>query len=246
MKDDRIQFESSKQENLIARSNDAGLRAKLLDAQISLDKYKFGYQFSWLGLPIIRLPDDIVVFQQLVWELKPSRIIEVGVARGGSVLLSASLLEILGVPGGKVIGVDIEIRPHNRDAIENHPLAARIELIEGDSVNVKTLNHVESALQGEEADIVVLDSNHTHDHVLRELEFYSRLLRVGGYLVCPDTVIEHFPPGHFADRPWDVGNNPLTAVFEFLSKNRNFTIDTRYSSLAAISESPSGYLVRNS
>jgi cephalosporin hydroxylase len=179
----------------------------------------------------------------LVWDLNPQKIIEVGVARGGSVILSASILKLLG-PSGHVLGVDIDIRKHNRDRIEAHPVADRISLIEGSSVEDSTLVEVKDWLQGSLADIIVLDSNHTHDHVLNELKAYSSLVRVGGYLVLPDTAIEFFPPGYYSDRDWDKGNNPLTALQEFLAEHQNFAIDTARSTKAAITETPSGYVKR--
>ena len=243
MHDDHLAFLEWRANQNQLRSENKALTSKLFDIQVELDMYKDAYQFSWLGFPIIRFPDDIVAYQELVWDLNPQKIIEVGVARGGSVILSASILKLLG-PSGHVLGVDIDIRKHNRDRIEAHPVADRISLIEGSSVEDSTLVEVKDWLQGSLADIIVLDSNHTHDHVLNELKAYSSLVRVGGYLVLPDTAIEFFPPGYYSDRDWDKGNNPLTALQEFLAEHQNFAIDTARSTKAAITETPSGYVKR--
>ena len=223
------------------KSQDVELTNDLMEIQIRLDEYKYAYQFSWLGIPIIRFPDDIVVFQELVWELQPERVIEVGVARGGSVILTASLLKMAG-GNGRVLGVDIDIRSHNRTRIENHPMSDVVDLVEGSSIGAETLKAVDAWLKDDEADIVVLDSDHTHDHVLGELSAYGNRLRVGGYLVLPDTAIENFPPGYYKDREWDKGNNPMTALHAFLKTNPNFQIDEYLSHKAAITESPRGYV----
>jgi cephalosporin hydroxylase len=185
------------------------------------------------------------VYQELMWDLKPKRVIEGGVARGGGVVFSASILKLLG-GDGEVLGVDIDIRAHNRSRIEAHPTFDRVSLIEGDSTSLETHSAVQQWLNGRRADIIVLDSNHTHQHVLAELELFAPYLRDGGYFVLPDTVIEFFPEGYFSDRPWDRGNNPLTAVREFLSTHEEFELDAGISSKAAISESPFGYLRKKS
>jgi cephalosporin hydroxylase len=244
MDDDSQEFSALNLKNTILRATNLELTKKALALQVELDKFKYGYSFSWCGVPVIRLPDDIVVFQELVWELEPKVIVEIGVARGGSVILSSSLLHLLG-NGGQVYGLDIDIRKHNRIAIENHKLSSNITLLEGDSTSSEIINNLEKKLNGNQIDILVLDSNHTHEHVFKELMAYSGLVRIGGYIVLPDTVIELFPKGYYsADRPWDVGDNPMTALLEFLNKNKNFQIDEIRSSKAAISESPKGYIVR--
>jgi cephalosporin hydroxylase len=184
------------------------------------------------------------VFQELVWDLKPKVIVEIGVARGGSVILSSSLLHLLG-NGGRVFGLDIDIRAHNRVAVENHMLSKNITLIEGDSTSPQIIENLRNELGQDLIDILVLDSNHTHDHVYSELNAYAGLVRVGGYIFLPDTVIEHFPKGYYSStRQWDVGNNPMTALSLFLEENSNFRIDEVRSSKAAITESPKGYIVR--
>jgi cephalosporin hydroxylase len=244
MHDDSQDFLKFNLENQKLRTSNSELRDKALQLQIELDKYKYGYSFSWCGVPVIRLPDDIIVYQELVWDLKPKVIVEIGVARGGSVILSSSLLHLLG-NGGRVFGLDIDIRTHNRAAIENHSLSENISLIEGDSTSPEVIANLRKQLGGELISILVLDSNHTHEHVYNELNSYAELVQVGGYIVLPDTVIELFPKGYYSsDRPWDVGNNPMTALSKFLRENSNFVVDEVRSSKAAISESPKGYIVR--
>lgn len=244
MHDDSQEFISFNLENQKLRASNRELSDQALKLQVELDKYKYGYSFSWCGVPVIRLPDDIIVFQELVWDLNPRIIVEVGVARGGSVILSSSLMHLLG-NGGRVFGLDIDIRSHNRAAIENHRLSKNVTLIEGDSISPDVIDNLKEQLGQDLIDILVLDSNHTHEHVYRELKSYSEIVRIGGYIVLPDTVIEFFPKGYYSsDRPWDVGNNPMTALNKFLLENPNFKIDEVRSSKAAITESPKGYIVR--
>jgi cephalosporin hydroxylase len=203
-------------------------------------RHRYSYNFTWLGRPIIQYPEDIVAIQEIIWRAQPDLIVETGVARGGSLVLSASMLEILG--RGSVIGVDIDIRPHNRRAIEAHPLARRIQLIEGSSVDPKTAATVFHRAKDAKQVVVFLDSNHTHEHVLRELELYSPLVKKGGYLVVFDTVIDDMPPDSFPDRPWAIGNSPKTAVGEFLRKNRRFVVDEDFDRRLLLTVAPSGYL----
>ena len=240
--DDYAEFQKSNTQNNERRQKDSELKDLLLEVQIKLDKYKYGYSFEWLGIPIIRLPDDIVVYQELIFYVNPKVILEIGVARGGSVILSSSLVELMG-NDGRVIGVDIDIRSHNLERLKAHKMYKNINLIEGDILDPSTLVKIEENLGGAKVDILVLDSNHTHEHVLRELEILSNLVSIGGYIVLPDTVIEDFPIGYYSEtRPWDVGNNPKTALLEFMGKNDKFKIDNHFSVKAAISESPSGYI----
>ena len=240
--DDYQEFRDTNVRNNIQRQLDVKLKEQLLQVQIELDRYKFGYTFEWLGVPIIRLPDDIVVFQELVFQVKPRIILEIGIARGGSVILSSSLVELLG-NNGRVIGVDIDIRSHNLERIKAHRMYKNITLIEGNILNKDTIKELTENLGQARVDILVLDSNHTHEHVLEELQLLSGFVAVGGYIVLPDTVIEDFPQGYYSDnRPWDVGNNPKTALLEFLSNNNKFEKDLHFSSKAALSESPDGYI----
>ena len=203
--------------------------------------YRYSYNFSWLGLPIIQYPQDILAMQELIWEIQPDLIVETGIARGGSLVFYASMLRLLGGQG-RVLGIDIDIRPHNRAAIEGHPMADRIDMIEGSSVAPAVVEQVTSAAAGRENVLVVLDSHHTHEHVLQELEAYSPLVKPGGYLVVFDTVIEDMPAGSFPDRPWDKGNNPATAVRAFLTSNDRFEVDRSIDDKLLISVAPGGYL----
>ena len=202
--------------------------------------YEYAYHFKWLGMPIIQLPADIIALQEVIWRVQPDLIIETGIARGGSMIFFASLLELLG-GRRRVIGVDIDIRSRNRRAIERHPLSRRVTLIEGSSTDERVARRVAAIARRYRRVLVVLDSNHTHAHVARELDLYSPLVTKGSYLVVFDTVIEYMPAGYFKDRPWDRGNNPLTAVREFLRNNRRFVEDGEMGKLL-LTAAPSGYL----
>ncbi|HMP61140.1 MAG TPA: cephalosporin hydroxylase family protein [Gemmatales bacterium] len=202
---------------------------------------KYSYRFTWLGRPIIQYPQDIVAMQELLWQVRPDLVIETGVAHGGSLILYASILELIGGPG-LVVGVDIDIRPHNREAIEDHPLGHRIELIQGSSTAAETLDAVRAMIDGKQTVLVVLDSNHTHDHVLDELRLYAPLVTPGSYLVVFDTAVEHLPAEACADRPWGPGNNPLTAVRQFLNETSDFVVDAEIEDRLLVTVAPSGYL----
>jgi len=214
------------------------LRAEIYRAMVV---YKYSYNFNWFGRPIIQLPQDIMAMQEIVWSVKPDLIVETGIAHGGSLVLYASLLEAMG-GAGEVVGVDIEIRDHNRKAIEAHPLAKRIRMIEGSSVADRAVEEVYEAASGKEKVLVALDSLHTHEHVLRELALYSPLVTKGSYLVVFDTIIEDLPDGLFPDRPWSRGNNPKTAVREFLRTNDRFAVDRDLEAKLLFTVAPEGYL----
>jgi len=198
----------------------------------------YTYNFTWLGVPVIQYPQDLVALQELVWRVRPDLIIETGVAYGGSAIFFASLLEQLGA--GRVLAIDVDIRAHNRRAIEAHPLAERIDLVEGSSTDPHVVEIAQRAAAGRRA-FVSLDSNHSHEHVLRELELYSPLVRRGSYLVVFDTLVEQLP-GDVPDRPWGKGDNPLTAVREFLKHNDRFEIDREIQSRLLVTSAPDGYL----
>ena len=204
-------------------------------------QFNYSYNFSWLGRPIIQYPQDIVALQEIIWAVKPQLIIETGIAHGGSLVLSASILELLG-GNGRVVGVDIEIRPHNRQAIEEHPMARRITLIEGSSVDNGIAAQVRALAAGRRPVLVILDSNHTHEHVRRELELYSPLVTRGSYLIVFDTVVEDMPADAFANRPWGPGNNPKTAVHEFLKTSRRFALAKEIDNKLLLTVAPDGYL----
>jgi cephalosporin hydroxylase len=221
-------------------------------------KAQYVYNFDWAGLPIIQYPQDIVGFQELVWRVRPDLIIETGIARGGSLALSASLLALLdycdAVANGtelnpkdgtrQVLGVDIDIRSHNREAIEAHPLSHKINMILGSSIAAETIAQVRQFAAGFERVLVCLDSNHTHDHVLAELEGYAPLVTPGSYCIVFDTLVEELPAGFFDDRPWDVGDNPMTAVREYLARRPEFEVDREIERKLQITVAPEGYLRR--
>ena len=205
--------------------------------------YEYSYHFTWLGLPIIQFPQDIVAVQEIAWRVQPDLIVETGIARGGSLILSASLLELMG-RDGRVIGIDVDIREPNRRAIEAHPLARRITMIEGSSTDPAVVERVRNAAEGCARVLVMLDSNHTHEHVLQELRLYSPFVTVGSYLIVFDTVIEDMPEDAFPERPWGRGDNPASAVREFLREHDEFAVDVDFEQKLQVSVSPGGYLRR--
>lgn len=208
---------------------------------------KYSYHFSWMGRPLIQYPQDIVAMQEIIWKVKPNLIIETGIAHGGSLIFYASLLELLSVSGhgdGTVLGVDIDIREHNRKEIEAHPMFNRIEMIQGSSTTPEVIEQVQAAAEGKERVLVVFDSNHTHEHVLAELEAYAPLTSVDSYCVVFDTVVEDLPADAFADRSWGPGDNPKTAVWKYLETHREFEIDKSIQNKLLITVAPDGYLKR--
>jgi cephalosporin hydroxylase len=237
------QFEQERVHDIKKMARDDELKKKSLDWMLHADKYKYTYNFKWLGRPIIKYPNDIVLLQEIIWEVKPDLIIETGIAHGGSLIFSASMLELLG-GDREVVGVDIDIRKHNRKEIESHPMFKRVTMIEGSSTSQDTIAKIREVTKRKTQVMVCLDSNHTHEHVLKELHLYSPFVTVGSYMVLPDTFIEYFPKGYFKNRPWDVGNNPMTAIREFLSKSDNFIIDKEKVNKLLITEGFDGYLKR--
>jgi len=242
MTDDRAEFDAEKRKHASEMDADEAMQIHARNFLVGADRHNWSYQWTWLGLPIIQLPSDIVAMQEVIWNSKPDLIIETGVARGGSLILSASMLQLLG--RGRVLGIDVDIRDHNRRAIESHPLAGRISLLEGSSLDERII--AEASRHAEQANrvMVVLDSNHTHSHVLSELLAYSPLVSVGQYLVVCDTVVEDLPPQDHRPRPWGPGNNPATALREFLHEHRDFEADGDIEDKLLISSSPGGYLHR--
>jgi len=219
---------------------------------------KYSYNFTWLGRPIIQYPQDIVAAQELIWAVRPDLIIETGIAHGGSLVLSASMLAMLDYadaaaagemldpanPKRKVVGVDIDIRAHNRAALDAHPMRPRMELIEGSSIAPDIIEQVRAHARGKERVLVFLDSNHTHDHVLAELEAYAPLVTRGSYCVVFDTIVEDMPDDMFPDRPWGKGDNPKTAVWEYLKSHPEFEIDKSIEHKLLITVAPGGFLKR--
>jgi cephalosporin hydroxylase len=219
---------------------------------------KYSYNYFWLGRPIIQYPQDMVAMQELIWQIKPDLIIETGIAHGGSLILSASMLSLLDycdaiqegtmldpkAPRRRVLGLDIDIRAHNRTAIEAHPMSNRIDMIEASSIDPAIIAQVEDIARGYKRVLVCLDSNHTHEHVLAELEAYAPLASPGSYCVVFDTVLEDIPSEMFPDRPWGPGDNPKTAVWEYLKTHPEFEIDKQMDHKLLISVAPNGYLKR--
>lgn len=219
---------------------------------------KYSYHFDWLGRPIIQYPQDIVAMQELIWEVRPDLIIETGIAHGGSLIFSASMLALLDLVDAveancpidprqsrrKVVGVDIDIRSHNREAIESHPMASRIRMVQGSSIDEKVIAEVRKIAAGHERIMVCLDSNHTHEHVLRELEAYAPMTTKGSYCVVFDTIVEDMPASMFPDRPWGPGDNPKTAVREYLKTHPEFEIDRGVADKLQITVAPDGFLRR--
>jgi cephalosporin hydroxylase len=236
-------YREEKRQRIAAFADDREFRA-LSNAwrTMALEK-KYMNNFSWLGRPMIQLPMDAMAVQEIIWAVKPDLVVETGVAHGGSLILSASILELIG--HGEVLGIDIEIRPHNRQAIESHPLARRISLIEGSSISADVINQVKARAAGKQKVLVCLDSNHTHDHVLAELNAYAPLVSVGSYCVVFDTFVEDMPDDYvWTDRPWGKGNNPKTAVWEWIRSHPEFEIDRSVEDRLLITSAPDGFLLR--
>ena len=236
------QFEQEREERITGNGVDSALIDAARRFNELSNKARYSYNFSWMGRPIIQYPQDMIAMQELIWKIKPDVIVETGIAHGGSLVFYASILHLAGK--GRVIGVDIDIREHNRKEIEKHPMSRHITMIQGSSVDHATVEAVRSMIAPGEVVMVLLDSNHTHDHVLKELQLYSGMVTPGSYLVVFDTIIEEMPQGMYDDRPWDAGNNAKTAVLEFTGQNDDFEIDRRMDSKLLISVAPSGYLRR--
>ena len=221
---------------------------------------EYSYNFHWMGRPIIQYPQDIVAMQELIWEVKPDLIIETGIAHGGSLIFSASMLALLdmteAIEAGasfdpsqtqrKVLGIDIDIRAHNREAIDAHPMRSRIDMIQGSSISDEVIRQVQAYAAGYKKILVCLDSNHTHEHVLEELKAYAPLASVGSYCVVFDTLIEDMEEDTYPDRPWGKGDNPHTAVQVFLAEEPRFEIDSSIHERLLITVAKDGYLRRSS
>lgn len=252
------QFAQERMERLKEFSSDARLNSLAHDWVFHSMQQKYLYNFDWMGRPIIQYPEDMVAIQELIWKVKPTLVIETGIAHGGSLVLSASMLALLdycdAVQSGatldpsksrrKVVGIDIDIRSHNRTAIEAHPLGGLISMVEGSSVETRVIDEVHRLAAGHQSVMVFMDSNHTHEHVLGELNAYANLVTKGSYCVVFDTFVEDMPPKYFPDRPWDKGNSPKTAVHEYLKSHAEFEIDKTIDHKLLISVAPDGYLRR--
>jgi cephalosporin hydroxylase len=241
------QFRKEAIERAASYQSNKSLQDSGLEFLIQINKVKYAYNFFWLGVPILQAAQDLQALQEIIWEVKPDLIIETGIAWGGSLIFSASMLAILEtcnvIENGQVIGIDIDIRSHNKKNILAHPLSKKITLIEGSSIDNKVISQVEKKAKNKKV-LVCLDSNHTHEHVLAELKAYAPLVSIGSYCMVGDTGIEDLPQGFISDRPWGKGNNPKTAIWEYLKENDNFIIDKNIDSKLLLTGSPDGYLKR--
>ena len=232
--------------------------------------HNYAQNFTWMGLPVIQIPQDIYSVQELIWMVKPDLVIETGIARGGSLVLSASMLALLDYCDAldqdrllepkatkrKVLGIDIDIRKHNCEAIMAHPMSHMIQMLQGSSIDQGIIKQVHEVARGYSTVMVFLDSNHTHEHVLAELVAYAPLVSRGSYCVVWDTGVEDLPDGVVIVRPWGKGNNPKTAVLEYLDNiakqgsfgvdgsSLSFEIDKTIENKIAITASPDGFLRR--
>jgi cephalosporin hydroxylase len=264
------QFQQEVRANIEALSRDKDMQALSRIWTREVSPYKWAYNFSWLGRPAIQFPNDAWAVQELVWAVKPDLIIETGIAHGGSLIFSASMLALLEMteaaqakqlldpskPKRRVLGLDIDIRAHNREAIEAHPMANRITMIQGSSIAPEVVEQVHAIAKQYKTVMVLLDSNHTHSHVLAELKAYAPLVNKGSYCVVFDTLVEDMPQSLSGDRPWGPGDNPKTAVREYLDLLKekqqhgidgtflNFEIDKMMDAKLQISVAPDGYLRR--
>ena len=241
-------FEREVAERLDANGNNVPLRAVAHEFLAATVEPKYSYNFSWLGRPIIQYPQDIVAMQEILWSVQPDLVVETGIAHGGSLIFSASMLELNAACGGpadaRVVGVDIDIRAHNRKAVEAHPMARRITMLEGSSIAPEIVGQVRALAAGRKTVLVCLDSNHTHAHVLAELEAYASLTTPGSYCVVFDTLVDDMPKSFYPDRPWGPGDNPKSAVRAFLASHPEFESDRSIDHKLLVSVAPEGYLRR--
>lgn len=253
-----IDFEKEVVERVDSYKDNEALKKAAHSFMVESTDPKYCYNFSFLGRPIIQYPQDMVIMQELIWDIKPDLIVEAGIAHGGSLIMSAAMQAMIDMTEAiekgvsidpakssrKVLGIDIDIRKHNLDAINAHPMASRIDMIQGSSIDNEIINQVREYAKNYETILVCLDSNHTHDHVLAELRAYADLTSVGSYCVVFDTIIEDLPDDMYPDRPWGVGDNPKSAVFEYMKETDSFVIDKSIDNKLQISVTPDGFLKR--
>ena len=251
-------FREEVKDNIEGLQNDTDLQALSRIWVREIAPHKWAYNFTWLGRPAIQFPNDVWALQEIIWSTRPDLIIETGIAHGGSLIASASLLAMLdycdaaeagevldpAAPKRKVLGVDIDIREHNRAAVEAHPMSSRITMLQGSSIDDDIVSQVRNFASGYERVLVCLDSNHTHDHVLAELEAYGPLVTPGSYCIVMDTIVEDMPASMFPDRPWGPGDNPKTAVHKWVETRDDFEIDRAMDAKLQISVAPEGFLRR--
>lgn len=236
-------FNSKVDLNLRKMSKDKKLFKKSIDWMLHADKYKYTYNYEWAGIPIIKFPNDLMALQEIISKVKPDVIIETGVAHGGSVIFSATMQELYCKKNSFVIGIDIDIRKHNLDRLKKNKFYKKIKLIEGSSTSPEVIKKIKKYIKRKKV-MVCLDSNHTYNHVKEEINLYKNLVSKNSYLIVEDTFSEYFPRGYYSNRPWDVGNNPMIALREFLKSNKNFKIDKKICSKLQITETFDGYLKR--
>ena len=251
-------FEAEVAQNIKGLSEDKDVQALSRIWVREISPHKYAYNFRWLGRPAIQFPQDQVALQELIWQIKPDLIIETGIAHGGSLTFSASMLALLDMADAieaglsidpklskrKVLGLDIDIRKHNKAAIEAHPMASRIQMIQGSSIDPKIISQVHEIAKVYNKILVCLDSNHTHEHVLAELEAYAPLTSKDSYCIVYDTAVEDMPAALAGSRPWGPGNNPKTALWEYLKTHPEFEIDKSIQNKLLITVAPDGYLKR--
>lgn len=233
-------FRKEVKDNILLQGSNEPLKktaAAFMDASI---RSRYSYNFTWLGRPIIQYPQDIIAIQEIIYQVQPDLIIETGIAHGGSLILHASICELIGK--GEVLGVDIDIREHNKNEILNHRMSKRISMIQGSSIDETIVKQVAEIAAGKEKVLVILDSNHTHNHVLSEMKWYAPFVTKDSYMLVFDTVVEDLANEIYDNRPWGVGDNPKTAVWEFLKTNDDFVIETAMDDKLLISVAPSGFL----
>jgi len=240
-------FVNGRMKRIISNEDNSGLVNAAHTFVVESVEPQYSYNFSWMGRPIIQYPQDMIAMQEIIWDIKPDLIIETGIAHGGSLIYYASLLEMIsasGFGGGTVLGIDIDIREHNKNEIESHPMYKNIDMIQGSSISQEVIAQVKKQAEGKERVLVVLDSNHTHQHALEELIAYAPLVSKGSYCVVFDTLIEDMPADAYPDRPWGPGDNPKTAVWEYLNTHPEFEIDKQIQNKLLITVAPDGYLKR--
>ena len=235
-----MKFKEEVEQSIHAQGNNAPLKNAASSFMAESIKSRYSYNFRWLGRPIIQYPQDMIAIQEIIYNIQPELIIETGIAHGGSLIFHASICELIGK--GEVLGIDIDIREHNSIEIKKHKMFKRISMLQGSSISPQIIEEVKKITQGKEKVLVILDSNHTHDHVLEEIKLYSPFVTKDSYLMVFDTIVEDLPEDMHTGRPWAKGNNPKTAVLEFLKTNTDFEIDDSIDSKLLITVSPSGFL----
>lgn len=236
------QFDNRVKKNTKKMSKDTALFKKSVAWMLHADKYKYTYNFKWAGIPIIKFPNDLMVLQEIISDVQPDVIIETGVAHGGSIIFSASMQHLYCKKNSFVIGIDIDIRKHNLKRLKKSKFFNRIKLIEGSSTSPDVIKKVKKLIKGKKKVMVCLDSNHTYEHVKNEIEIYKNFITKNSYMIVEDTFSEYFPKNYYSNRPWDVGNNPMIALREFLKKEKKFIIDREICDKLQITETFDGYL----